>query len=215
MQNMRNDRNDNKMEYNTMILSGTGEVTALPDTALIRLGVLTTGDNLAGIQQDNAEISQAILESLQQSGVEDIKTFQYTIDKLYDYENGVRIDKGFSVRNIFEIRTHQLDKVGEIIDTSVNNGANVVDVIAFEVSEPQLYYNQALKLAVMDSIRKAESIADYIRVDLNPIPINITENSAVPTPLSQNLFLREGAAVTPIEPGTKQITAIITAKFMY
>lgn len=206
---------ENIGEYNTMTLSGTGEVSAVPDTAVIRLGVQTTGDNLAVIQQDNANISQAILQGLEQLGITEIKTFQYTIDKQYDYENNVRIDKGYSVRNIFEIRTQQLDLVGEIIDTAVNNGANVVDLVTFEVSEPELYYNQALNLAIMNSIRKAIAIAENLGIDINPIPINIVENSFMPTPISQNFAMREGAAVTPIEPGTKQIVASVTSKFAY
>lgn len=209
--------NNSPSESNSMTLTGTGQITAVVDTAVIRLGVLTTGDNLSMIQQENAQLSQAILEglkSMQENVPLDIKTFQYTIDKLYDFENGNRIDKGFSVRNIFEIRTQQLDQVGEMIDTAVKNGANIVDLISFEVSEPEYYYNQALNLAILDAIRKAEAISSNLGILVNPVPVNIIENSSIPTPISFNL-MREGASVTPIEPGNKQITAMITAKFSY
>lgn len=210
--------NNNPAESNSMTLTGTGQVTAVVDTAVIRLGVMTTGDNLSTIQGENAQLSQSILQglrSMENNGSMDIKTFQYTIDKLYDYENGNRIDKGYSVRNIFEIRTHQLDQVGEMIDNAVKNGANIVDMISFEVSEPDLYYIQALNFAVLDAIRKAESISSNLGILVNPVPVNITENSSLPAPQSQRFALGEVASATPIEPGNKQITALITAKFIY
>lgn len=210
--------NNNPAESNSMTLTGTGQVTAVVDTAVIRLGVMTTGDNLSTIQGENAQLSQSILQglrSMEDNGSMDIKTFQYTIDKLYDYENGNRIDKGYSVRNVFEIRTQQLDQVGEMIDTAVKNGANIVDMISFEVSEPDLYYIQALNLAVLDAIRKAESISSNLGILVNPVPVTITENSSLPAPQSQRFALGEVASATPIEPGNKQITALITAKFIY
>ncbi len=103
-----------------MTLTGQGHVFAVPDTAVIRLGVQTTGDNLALIQSENARKIQGVIQVLKQLGVTDIKTFQYTIDKNYEYENGKQIDKGYTVRNILEIRTNNLQSVGNIIDSAVN-----------------------------------------------------------------------------------------------
>lgn len=207
-------KNDFNPEYNCMTLSGRGMVTAVPDLALLRLGVETTGKNLTQVQSQNAELSQAVLQSLQNLGITDIKTFQYTIDKQYDFQDGNRIDRGYSVRNIFEIRTNQMELIGTLIDTAVYNGANVVDFISFEVSDLDFYYQQALNLAIMNAIQKAKSVSSCLGFPTDPIIQCITENSLQPIPFSQPFARGEIALVTPIEPGNKQIEASVTIEFM-
>lgn len=212
---MTNYKENEQLLYNKMTLTGRGQVTAIPDLAILRLGVQTTGDNLTDVQSENARISQNVLNSLRQLGITEINTHQYQIEKLYDYENGSKIDRGYLVRNIFEIRMDNMNLVGSAIDTAVNNGANAVEFINFEVADPDIYYQQALNLAVKNAYLKAKSISESMRVMINPIPIRITENSAPPTPFSSMFMAREGAFTTPIEPGNKQIEASVTSEFIY
>jgi len=194
-----------------MTLTGQGQVTAVPDIAVIRLGVQTTGENITGIQTDNARMTQSIIQALQRMGVNNIKTYQYTIDKLYDYENGRQIDRGFSVRNILEIRTNNLDMAGSIIDTAVNLGANVVELISFDVSNREYYYQQALNAAIRDAIQKSKSIAMSLNISSEPLPVNIVENSIMPI----QPFRYELAASTPIIPGNMLVEANVTVDFEY
>lgn len=88
---------DRQIKMNTLTVTGFGSVTAIPEMAIIRLGVYTTGDNLSTVQNENARISQMILEGLSQMNIDDISTYQYNIDKLYDFDNGRRIDRGYFV----------------------------------------------------------------------------------------------------------------------
>jgi uncharacterized protein YggE len=209
---MTNSLSDNSLKCKTMTLGGQGQVTVVPNIAVIRLGVQTNGENLLSIQTENAQEMQSILQALKRLGLDDIKTYQYSIDKIYDYEDGKRIDKGYSVRNIVEIKTTNMKNVGNIIDIAVNSGANVVDLISFEVSNPEFYYQQALNLAIINAIQKSKSISMNLGINTDPIPIRIVENSASPTPKQQ--FQREVAA-TPIIPGDIRIEASVTVDFIY
>lgn len=201
----------NRYPNNTMTLTGQGAVTATPDLAIIRLGIQTTGYNLSRIQSDNAQANQNIIQALNQAGYTDIRTAQYTIDKAYDYQDGNQIDKGYTVRNILEIKTNNVSQVGAIIDTAVEMGANVVESISFELSNPQLYYQRALNLAINNAIQKAKSIADNLHIKLFSIPTHIVENSASPAPVQE--FQRQVA--TTILPGELNVEAFITANFLY
>jgi uncharacterized protein YggE len=203
---------DNNLHNRTMTLTGQGQVTAVPNIALIHLGVQTTGENLTSIQNENARITQSIIQALQRIGVSDIKTFQYSIDKLYDYENGRQIDRGYSVRNVLEIRTSKTDMVGNIIDSAVNSGANVVELISFDVSNREYYYQQALNMAVMNAMQKSKSIAMNLGTQSDPVPVKIVENSILPI---QPYFRQELAATTPIMPGTLKIEASVTVDFEF
>jgi uncharacterized protein YggE len=203
---------DNNLHNRAMTLTGQGQVTAVPNIALIHLGVQTTGENLTSIQNENARITQSIIQALQRIGVSDIKTFQYSIDKLYDYENGRQIDRGYSVRNVLEIRTSKTDMVGNIIDAAVNSGANVVDLISFDVSNREYYYQQALNMAVMNAMQKSKSIAMNLGIQSDPVPVKIVENIISPI---QPYFRQELAATTPIMPGTLKIEASVTVEFEF
>ncbi|WP_326909508.1 SIMPL domain-containing protein [Sedimentibacter sp. MB31-C6] len=194
----------------TMTLTGHGKVTTAPNIAIIRLGVQTTGENLVEIQSENAQIVQRILQVLQQIGVTDVKTFQYTINKIYDYDEGRQIDRGYSVRNVLEIKTSNLNQVGNIIDASVNSGANIVDLISFDVSNSDFYYQQALNLAIKNAIQKAKSILNNLGIKAEPIPINIIETSSLPPQPFQREFVS-----TPIVPGNIQTEAFVTVEFVY
>lgn len=213
-ENKDRQRNNIAIINNSMTVTGRGSVTAIPDIAIIRLGVLTTGENLSIAQEDNARISQMILEGLRQMGLTDIKTHQYNVDKLYDYENGIRIDRGYFVRNLFEIRTDMLDMIGTIIDTAVSLGANLVELITFEVSATDHYYLEALNIALSNATDKARSIANEFGAMLNPLPISIIENSNQPLPIART-FVGEGQFTTPLEPGTTQIEASVILGFTY
>ena len=203
---------NNNFQYKTMTLTGQGQVSAVPDTVIIHLGVQTTGDNLVAVQAENTKKTQAILQALKSMGISDVKTNQYSINKIYDYENGKQIDKGYSVRNILEIKTNNMNMAGNIIDTAVNMGANVVDLISFDVSNRDYYYLQALNLAVKNASQKAKSISMNLGLKTDPVPVRITENSSV----QSQPYKRELAnSATPIIPGDLLISALVTVEFIY
>ena len=203
---------DNNLHNRTMTLGGQGQVTVPPNVAIIRIGVQTTGENLVNIQAENAQTTQSIIHALQRMGIQDIKTFQYSINKVYDYENGNQIDRGYSVRNILEIKTANFDMVGSIIDTAVNSGANVVDLISFDVANREYYYQQALNMAIMNAMQKAKSISMNLGIQADPVPTHIVENIVAPI---QPYYRQEFAAATPIIPGNIKIEASVTVDFTF
>lgn len=202
----------NRYPYQSMTLTGEAHVTTTPDLAVIHLGVQTTGYDLSQIQSENAQVSQNIIDALKQAEVTEIKTIQYSIDKMYDYDDGTKIDKGYSVKHIFEIKTDDIEQIGNLIDIAVNMGANIVESISLELSDPELYYQQALNLAIDNAIEKAKSITTNLNIKLNPVPVRIVEGTASPIPMQQ--FQRE-AVTTPIVPGELTIEALVTTDFIY
>lgn len=199
----------------TIIVNGDGKVITVPDIAVIRLGVQTDGENLAEIQSLNAQISQTVLQSLKQYDLTEIRTFQYQINKIFEYEDGRQIDRGYSVRNIFELRTNNTEQLGMIIDTAVSNGANIVELIEFELSDPDAYYLDALRLALDNAYQKAYTIAESLGIEKEPLPVKITESSSLSIP-PRPFIAREGSSfVTPIEPGREEIEASVIMEFAY
>ena len=113
-----------------------------------------------------------------------------------------------------EILISNINTVGEIIDTAVKNGANSLGGIIFIISDQTKYYYEALKSAVEDAQNKARIIANELNVNLNIIPIQISEQSeANNAPLV--MTFKSTSNNTPIEAGENTIDADIEAVFVY
>ena len=201
----------------TMKVHGIGNIKAEPNLALINLGVVTEDKDLEKAQQENAVKSNAVLNQLYAMNIpkNQISTASYTIEPQYNYIEGKQIFRGYKVSNILNIRTKELNKVGEIVDNAVKAGANIVNNITFTIDNNTLYYNKALSLAVKDSIAKAINIGNTLGVKIQEIPFNIIElttssiNEEIPT---EKVY---AASITPIIPGQINVTAKIEATFNY
>ncbi|MCD4837485.1 MULTISPECIES: SIMPL domain-containing protein [Neobacillus] len=204
--------------FNILKVTGEGSVYVSPDMSTITLGVISEGINLSDAQQENNEKTAKVIQALINIGIpnEDIKTADYRIEMVYDYIDGKQTLRGYRVVHILEVINHTVDRTGLIVDTAVNNGANTVSNIEFNLKNPQVYYNQALALALKDAQLKATELTIEMGVKLNRIPIWIQEINQTPpiVPFQTSLYAKS-EAVPPIQPGKRKITATIQAKFSY
>ena len=207
--------NDNSLTRGRIKVIGTGRINAAPDTALITLGVVTEGKELEAIQEENAEISTRVIKSILSSGVprDNIKTSSYTIEPQYDFQDGRQIFRGYRISNILSIEVTRLSEVGEIIDRAVNAGANIVQGVNFIIKNSEAYYNEALRAALRNAQSKALTLSQDMAIKIDRIPVSIIEKPSERVYGEVNLF--KASAVTPIMPGTLEITAEITATFLY
>lgn len=204
----------NPMPYNSLTLNGRGSLSVSPDLVVIRLGVETRGESLTQVQNENSIISNKILEGLNQIGIEDIETYQYFVDRIFDYQDGRQTDRGYIVRNIFQIINSNIQDAGLIIDTAVAHGANVVEFVSFQVSDVDTYYKKALSLAVKDAVDKAQYLEEHNNI-VSPSILKITELSSPPISFSDAFTLREGPMTTPIQPSTQEIQANVKIEFTF
>lgn len=199
-------------------VSGEGVVTTTPNSATITLGVITESSTVSEAQKENNQRTSKVIESLIGLGIpkENIKTVDFRIEIMYDYENSKQTLRGYRVIHMLQISDVDIQSVGTIVDTAVQNGANTVTNIEFTVRNPQVYYDQALQNAVQDAQHKAQIIANKLGVQLQGIPLQIKELSqqSPPVPFQTAMFAKSEAA-TPIQPGELTITARIEATFTY
>lgn len=209
------------MDYNScnvgkMRVNGLGVVRVQPDIAIVNLGVVTEDKDLEAAQRENAAKSNSVINALKQMGIDekDISTASYTIEPQYDYVEGRQIFRGYRVSNILNVKVRNINKVGEIVDTAVRNGANTVNNIKFTAENMEMYYNRALKLALRDAMVKAREMANSLRVNLNTTPVRIIEESYREAGESPVAF-KAVSETTPILPGEINVTAKIVALFTY
>lgn len=131
----------------TMTVDGNGHITARPNQAKLTLGVMTEHPNVQAAQQENAEISNRVIEGLKQMGIDesDLKTTLYSVQPRYDYHDGKSILRGYEVEHLFEVTIKDLSKIGNVYDIAIKNGANRSGNIQFQITDAAIYYQEALK----------------------------------------------------------------------
>lgn len=210
----------NRKDYHTphvLKVSGSETLQAAPDQATITLGVITEDQDPQKAQQANSQSIAQVITGLHSIGISEdqLKTSEYRIDPQYDYIDGKELFKNYKVQYIIQIQTTEIEQIGSIIDTAVSSGANSISSIRFSLSSPELYYNQALSLALKNAHEKALSMARTIGITLKPIPILVEEMSDTTPPILYQTNSYTKVATTPIQPGELNITATVRVEYTY
>lgn len=212
-----NDYNSEKCENNRVRVFGQGIVNVMPDAAQVVIGIVTENVELESAQGDNARITSQVIDSIRGGGVlpQYIQTQNYNIRPNYDYINGKQVFRNYEVTNSLNILIRNINSVGEVIDTAVKNGANLISGVNFIVSDAKRHYNEALRLALEDAQNKVRVIGDKLNVNMNFIPIKIIEQGRENIIPLTAMALKSTNGTTPIEAGENKITAEIEAVFDY
>jgi len=199
-------------------VSGEGEMAIQPDSASVNLGVITESKQLIEAQQQNSIDVTKVINSLISLGItkNNIQTFDYRIEPEYDYDQGKQIFRVYKITHILQVKIEDLSLVGKIVDTAVQNGVNYVSNVQFTAKNKELFYQQALALAVNNAIEKAKTIEGTLKVTLIQTPRLIVEGGSQ----SQHIFNQPGifvkaAASTQLEPGQIIVKADVIAEFQF
>jgi len=201
-------------QQNTGIwVTGQGETTAVPDVAILSLGVEAKGDTVAEAQSQAAVAMDKVMQALKDNGIDkkDIQTQQYSIYPITQWVEDEKKEEiiGYRVTNIVVARIRKVDKAGAVIDAVAQAGGDYIRIqgISFTVDDPTPYYEEARTKAVKDAENKAKQFANLTGVKLGK-PTYISEG-AVYLPSVNKAY--ESAALlpapeTPISPGELKIT---------
>lgn len=204
---------------NNITVFGHGSIQVEPEISKINIGIVTENDNLTTAQSENATIQQKVVDSLIRSGIDrkDIQTKDYTIYPKYDYIDNKQVFNGYEVSHMLTVQVNDIQQTGKIVDTAIQNGANRITSIEFDVKNHSIHYQKALQKALQDALQKAYTIASTLQINLEPTPTKIVEipSTNTPTPLAKYNSTQVMAATTNIETGQLNIEAKLEVKFQY
>ncbi len=204
----------------TLSVTGTGEVRAQPDQAIVRLGVTQEGTTAREAQQKANSVAQAILTSLRQLGIDSkqIQTSQLTLYPVYTH-NGpepVRSEPpriaGYRASNILSVTVDKIEQVGQVVDAGLKAGSNQVEGITFGLKDDTATRQQALTQAAGEARRKAETIAKALNVQLEGIH-EVIEGGVSVMPVREMMMMARADASTPVAPGEVTVNATLTVKY--
>ncbi len=149
------------MAETRITVNGTGEVRISADTAVISLGVNARDKDVLKAQQKVNETIASIRSALIGQGVkeENINTEFINIFALYDYQNDQEQLASYNASSTLAIKVTDMESVGTLIDASFAAGANTLNGITFSASDTEEAKTEAMKKAVDDAKKKAETLA--------------------------------------------------------
>ncbi|WP_425092102.1 SIMPL domain-containing protein [Tropicimonas sp. S265A] len=202
----------------TLIVTGTGTVTAAPDMARLQLGVTAQADSAAEALAENSERMAAVMALLTASGIaaKDIQTSNFSVQPVYERRNDgtpPRIS-GYTVRNMVHIRLRELDNLGALLDAVVNEGTNTLTGLSFGVSDPDPLQREAEALAVKDAMSRAQGMAEAAGQTLGQVlTIDATSGGGGPQPMMEMAARSADAMAVPVAAGELTLRARIRMTF--
>ena len=197
-------------------VSGEGKVTAVPDVAILRLGIEAQETTVAQAQSEATEAMGKVMAALTGNGVaeKDIQTQYFSIRQVTRW-NDTREEEvviGYQVRNTVSAKIRDIETAGAIIDAVAAAAGDLtrIDSISFSVDDPSVYYEEARDKAMADAQAKAGQLAELAGVKLGK-PTYITEGIQVPPTIYPRAEFNvmpapaPAPAIPPISPGETEI----------
>lgn len=197
---------------------GEGRSTAAPDLARVSLGVSHQAATAGEAMEAMSAGMEQVLATLGTAGISqaDIQTGMLMLEPAYNYNtyDGNPEMTGFIATQILDVNVRDLGRLGEVLDAVVKGGANRVNGISFEVSDPQLVTDDARRDAVADARERAELYAEAAGVALGDI-VSISESTIYtpPYPMYDGRGGAEQAASVPIAPGQVSLMTNVTVTY--
>jgi len=198
-------------------VDGQGTASAMPDKAVISISVTNFAKDAAEAQVVNADTTAAVINALQAQGIAagDIETKNYGFNPSYDKEEQNTLS-GYRVNNSLLVTVKDVSKVGTIIDTALENGANNINYLHFALQRPESIRRAALKNAIHDARLKADIIAEALGVKIVGIKL-VTENVGSLYEHDAMPMLASGKAnrvTTPVMAGELELSAEVHIDYM-
>lgn len=186
-----------------------------PDTARISFYVENSGINLADLKNKNDKIVKEAISSIKAllSQDEQIKTIAFNVRNIYSYKDKVRVFQKYEVRNGFEVKLKDLDKVSQVINTAMDKGVKNIGNVSFTVENSEQICNEMMSDAVKTAKNRVQVLALAAGTSLNKVKsINpyCSLSSGLVQPRMMKLYSSNAAmdsasseaSIDTIEPGT-------------
>ena len=193
-------------------VTGDAVVTAKPDRAQIDVGVLTQEKQSQNAATQNARAMDSVLSALHKllGPDADIKTINYTLSPDYQYRpiGGKPSVSSYTAMNVVRVTVDELDKVGSVIDTATQAGANHNESVRYTVRDPQVLHSQAVREAALKAKANAEVLAAALNLKvLRTLTVEETGEPGAPDVSLADMREAAAPAPTPVQSGSFVVTA--------
>jgi len=186
----------NTDSFSNISVSGSGEVFAVPDVALVTFSIREVAKTSKEAIAKMTEKETKALDFLKSQNIDkkDIKTLWFNAYPKYEYirtqiictpewcpsSSGKQEIVGYEASETVQVKIRNIDTVGDIIDGITKTGIGEVNGPEFSVDDPDALKAEARKKAIEDAKKKAEVLRKDLGVRLVRI-ISYSEGGDYPT----------------------------------
>jgi uncharacterized protein YggE len=198
-------------------INASGEVTRVPDIAVISAGVVSRAPTASGALQDAATRMSRVVAALKSAGVEDrdIQTSNVSLNPEYRYENNQPPQLvGYTASNNVSVHFRDIRSSGKILDALVAQGANQINGPTLTIDKPEAALDEARTKAIAAGRARAELYAHSLGLRVvRVVAVNESERYPLPPPMPMVMQARAEKADTNIEPGEQKLQVNLTMIF--
>jgi len=203
-----------------LVVSGNASVMAVPDQAIVRLGIVRQAASAQAAQEQANVAAREILNAVEKAGVppNQIQTARLVLTPIYAPRNPDSRDAprivAYNATNTISVRLENLSIVGTVIDAGLKAGANQIEGVGFALRNDLPSRQQALKQAVEEARSKAQTMAEALRVNLLEV-LEVSEGGVSIVDRVEPVFASRAAAATetPVSPGQIEVRASVTIRY--
>ncbi len=214
-----NSRND----QNFFSVDGKTTIEAIPDQAVVNLGVDVTAKTVADAQNQANTIVSNLQTQLSSLGIDkkDIQTKNYSLYPNYDWNNDSRSILSYTVNSTLQITCKDFTVLNQIIDQATAVGINQVNGIDFTLSDAKQaeLKKEARQQAIAKAKENAQELAGLTGIKLGNLT-NVYEyepdnQAATGIMYAKNLALdgAEERVDTSVEAGTASYNYQVTLTY--
>jgi uncharacterized protein YggE len=200
-------------------ISATGEVTRVPDVAIISTGVVTRAPTATGAIRQNATRMERVRSALRQAGVadKDIQTSSLSLNPEYHYEqNKAPRLTGYQASNQVSVRFRDIGDTGKILDALVAEGANQISGPSLTIDKPEEALDEARLKAIANGRARADLYARALGMRVVRL-LSVSEGGGYAVPPPMPMYARAEAASidaqTKIDPGEQKVQVGVSMSF--
>ena len=199
-------------------ISATGEVSRIPDIAIISAGVMTRAPTAVAALSDNAARMERVRAALKRAGIadRDIQTSNVSLNPDYRYvENQPPQLTGYNASNTVNVRFRDIKATGRILDALVGEGANQINGPSLTIDKPETALDEARTKAIANGRARAELYARALGMRVVRL-LSVSESSGyggAPVPMAMRMDVAQAASKTEITPGEQQLQVSVSMSF--
>ncbi|HEU5285719.1 MAG TPA: SIMPL domain-containing protein [Sphingomicrobium sp.] len=199
-------------------VSATGEVSRVPDLAIVSAGVVTRSASATGAISENAARMERVRAALKRAGIadRDIQTSNISLNPEYRYQENMPPQlTGYTASNQVSVRFRDIRNTGRILDALVAEGANQINGPSLTIDKPEAALDEARSKAVAAGRARAELYARALGMRVVRL-LSVSEGGgySVPPPMPMMRAEARGmAADTKIDPGEQQLQVTLAMSF--
>ena len=164
----------------TISVSGEGTINVEPDQATVRFGVVTQDDDAEVAREENAEVASRAMNAIRDLGVAERKIRMETLRlqprREYNRETRNYEERGYEAVRQVVVELDNLELLPTLVTRIVQQGANRLDGISYDVADRDAVRSEALAEAAQQARAKAQLLAETLDVQVGA-PRQISEQS--------------------------------------